>query len=204
MPALCLACARTPPAPSPPAAPSPSPAPSPAPLEEPLPTAAHRAWEAEAAALVPDPARGGPPVSQAASPLPPFGDVDRGSARYVGSAACAACHPAQAILLALSAHAHSLEPLEAAQSEHDPSCLRCHVTGLGHPGGFGEPDTEGLALETVGCEACHGPGSAHLADPSQPYGSLPASGAACVACHTHDNSPDFRWESHWPPVAHGG
>ena len=27
--------------------------------------------------------------------------------------------------------------------------------------------------------------------------------SACVACHTHDTSPDFRWEARWPEIAHG-
>ena len=40
----------------------------------------------------------------------------------------------------------------------DPNCLRCHVTGLGRPGGFisleETPDMLG-----VQCEMCHGPGS---------------------------------------------
>jgi len=40
----------------------------------------------------------------------------------------------------------------------DPACLRCHVTGLGKPGGFTSleetPDMLG-----VQCEMCHGPGS---------------------------------------------
>lgn len=190
------ACART--------APAPAPTPAPAPLDDPVSTEAHRAYEAEARALVPDPARGGPVPSEAASPLPPFRHVDRGSSRYLGPGACAACHPAEAAVLAASAHAHSLETLAVAQREHDPSCLRCHVTGLGHPGGFATAGAAGLGLETVGCEACHGPGSAHLADPGRPYGELPTSGAACVACHTHDNSPDFRWEGYWPQVVHGG
>lgn len=179
---LWLGCAQRPPA-----------------LPEPLPTGGHAAAEAAAEARVPDPARGGPPVHPGASPLPPFLGVDRSRARYVGTEACAACHTDAAARWAQSHHARSLATLEDAGRSFDPRCLRCHTTGLGHPGGFGEA-TAGLAA--VGCEACHGPGSAHLAAPGPGYGRLPADGSACVGCHTHDQSPTFRWGDHWPQIAH--
>ena len=171
--------------------------------EEPQPTAAHEAWEADALARVPDSARGGPPLHPSQSPLPPFMGVDRGTARYVGSESCASCHPAAWAAWAPSAHAHAVETLRGADRAYDPSCLRCHVTGLGHPGGFDNHEAS-PGLTAVGCEACHGPGSAHTAAPGSAYGQLPAGGAACVACHSHDNSPSFTWETYWPVVSHGG
>ena len=164
---------------------------------EPLPTDYHNQATAAASARVPDPARGGPPVHAAASPLPPFLGVDRSEARYVGVTQCAACHPTEAARWSTSRHAHAIETLDEAGRGHDPRCLSCHVTGLGHPGG----DVSGLAM--VGCESCHGPGSEHAASPAPGYGELPADGSACVACHTHDNSPDFRWERYWPEISHG-
>ncbi|MFN7144346.1 MAG: multiheme c-type cytochrome, partial [Myxococcota bacterium] len=168
---------------------------------DPLPTAYHRAAEAEAKARVPDPARGGPPVSDAASPLPPFLGVSRADARYVGADTCAACHPTAAGAWKASAHAHALATLKDNQAGSNPSCLPCHVTGFGHPGGWAGAATPTLA--DVGCEACHGPGSAHVAAPAAGYGDLPRGPAACVACHTHDNSPDFRFDAYWPAIVHG-
>ncbi|MFQ5494515.1 MAG: cytochrome c family protein [Phycisphaerae bacterium] len=48
----------------------------------------------------------------------------------------------------------------------DARCLRCHAVGFGRPGGYAIPDPDddrsirrAAALQGVGCEACHGPGS---------------------------------------------
>ena len=168
---------------------------------EPLPTDLHQAAEAAAMARVPDPARGGPTIRTGDGPLPPFTGVDRGLATYAGSTACLACHPAAAATWSSSAHHHALETLVVAQKAYDPSCLRCHTIGFGHPGGYGAghalPELTG-----VGCESCHGPGSEHLQAPGQGYGVLAPGPESCIGCHTHDNSPDFRWETYWPRVSH--
>lgn len=174
--------------------------PTPVPPVEPLPTAYHRAAEAEAAARVPDGARGGPPLRDGASPLPPFTGVSRATATYVGSAACGVCHTAALAAAAGTPHAKALDTLREHQASANPACLTCHVTGLGHPSGWSGTRTP--TLDHVGCEACHGPGSDHAATPSAGYGELPRSGAACVGCHTHDNSPEFRFEVYWPKVQH--
>ncbi|MSQ01497.1 MAG: hypothetical protein EXR71_06345 [Myxococcales bacterium] len=168
------------------------------------PNSASRAAESWAAAAVrvPDTARGGPAVAGGASPLPPFLGVSRASARYVGVRACSPCHPAATATWSASAHAHARTTLLQQKKGYDPECLRCHVTGLGHPGGWsGEADTE---RGQVGCESCHGPGSDHVRAPAAAYGALPADGSACIACHTYDNSPDFGWEHYWPSVRHPG
>jgi hypothetical protein len=151
---------------------------------------------------VPDPARGGPPVRDGASPLPPFLGVSRATATYVGATTCAACHPSAMATWSTSAHASARATLVAAHASANPSCLPCHVVGFGHPGGWSGAGDEPLAA--VGCESCHGPGSDHAAAPAPGYGALPKDGAACVACHTHDNSPEFRFERYWPRIAHGG
>jgi hypothetical protein len=192
------ACARPTPPPSPGAARAAA-----APVE-PLPTAMHTAAAAAAAARVPDPRRGGPPYGSDASPLPPFLGVSRASARYVGTPVCAACHPGAASVHVGSAHGHALQTLVKASAATSPACLSCHVTGFGHPGGWaGAASLPGL--DAVGCESCHGPGSDHVAagGGANGYGALPSDASACVSCHTHDTSPDFRFEARWPAVAHG-
>lgn len=147
-----------------------------------------------------DPARGGPPLHPGQAPLPPFSGVSRATATYVGADVCGACHAAAAAAWSQSGHALALATLEAALHSHDPECLACHITGLGHPGG-GVPGDAHLA--NVQCEACHGPGSDHAAAPARGYGTLPGKAAACVGCHTHDQSPDFAFAPYWGRVAHG-
>lgn len=154
-----------------------------------------------AAARVPDPERGGPTLHPGQPPLPPFTGVSRSTATYVGAEPCAACHAATARRWARSHHAGALLTLERAQHAHDPECLPCHVTGLGHPGGA---NASTVPLQGVQCEACHGPGSDHIAAPTARYGALPRDASACVACHTVAQSPDFAFAPYWRRVAHAG
>lgn len=160
----------------------------------------HSMAQEEAAARVPDGARGGPALRPGTSPLPPFTGVNRASAFYVGSATCLPCHPGAGDAWSRSAHAHARATLREAFHGYDPECLPCHQTGLGHPGGATAADPD--PLDNVGCEACHGPGSDHLTAPGSAYGGLPASPAACVACHTIDTSPDFGFPAYWAQIAH--
>ncbi|MCB9763195.1 MAG: cytochrome c family protein [Alphaproteobacteria bacterium] len=152
--------------------------------------------------LIRDPARGGPPIHPSAAPLPAFQGVSRATATYVGGAACGACHPAEAEVWSRTAHSHAYETLQGRQRAYDPSCIRCHTVGFGHPGGF-RSAAQDPGLRGVGCEACHGPGSDHVDAPAAGYGVLPEGPAACVACHTEDNSPDYDWGAYWPQVRHG-
>ena len=164
---------------------------------EPLPIAAHLEAEAEALLWNPDPARGGPALRNSQSPLPPFKGVNRKTATYVGAETCTGCHAAEYEKWSTTAHAQAMEPLNAANRDHDPSCIRCHFTGFQHPGSALKK-----SMAKVGCESCHGPASDHLKAVSESYGLLPASSAACVACHNYDNSPDFRWDRYWLKIAH--
>jgi predicted CXXCH cytochrome family protein len=74
-------------------------------------------------------------------------------------------------------------------------CAQCHVTGF---------DPERLTWKeiSIGCEACHGPGSPHVeAKPAERAGTivnpaaLPFDYAAsiCGQCHTRGKSPDGKW-----------
>ena len=100
---------------------------------------------------------------------------------FVGSAVCEACHPSQTVQWKTTAHAHAWETLVADKRSMDADCFSCHVTGAHHPEGPKLP-TEVFGLTDVGCEACHGPGEAHI---GQPVGTMTALDAEerCVDCH---------------------
>lgn len=170
---------------------------------EPDPNTAFDAAAAEAARLIPRPARGGPRLVLNASPLPPFRGVDRATAGYVGEPVCMACHASADAIWATSAHADAWGALQHVAASSRPDCVGCHSTGYLQPTGFRDPSAPGAGLLVqVQCEACHGPGSAHVAAPTAPYGTLPASQAACVACHTWETSPDFDWATAWATIRH--
>jgi predicted CXXCH cytochrome family protein len=64
-------------------------------------------------------------------------------------------------------------------------CGECHTTGYAKEGNqLGKPGLIGTwAFNGVQCEACHGPGSAHLSAPSKTTIKKDASALACAQCH---------------------
>ncbi len=177
------------------------PGPPPEPVVEPLPSAGHAAAAEAADKRIPDEARRGETMQPGAAPLPPFLGVDRATATYVGATACSVCHTTEFAAWEGTSHARARDVLDGTGRQNDPNCLQCHTTGFGHPGGYGAGGDPAL-LNHTGCEACHGPGSDHVAAPAPDYGALPAGFPACVACHTHDNSPEFAWDAYWGLIAH--
>ena len=95
-------------------------------------------------------------------------------------------------------HAHAYQTLVDVGSQYNPECIKCHVVGLGYESGF-ESEKSPKSLRNVGCENCHGPGSAHVdaetdeekaklmqkTDPTQ----------ACIQCHVPEHSPRFEAET---------
>jgi hypothetical protein len=109
-------------------------------------------------------------------------------AKYVGPKKCKACHFELHKVWAESKHGKNYSVLQGSEKTN-PECLKCHTTGYGKPSGFTSIDaTPDLANTT--CEACHGPGSAHVeaakdvpdkGDWDKKINKSP--GAACVSCH---------------------
>jgi hypothetical protein len=82
----------------------------------------------------------------------------------------------------------------------DPYCQQCHTTGYGHDAGFVSVSVS-PHLVHVGCENCHGPSSAHVANPKV---KTPVhSSEQCIRCHDHENSPEFAYNVYWPKILHG-
>jgi len=100
---------------------------------------------------------------------------------FLGSETCRACHVPQYEQWKATPHASAYATLVADKRAMDSECFACHVTGAHHPKGPQLPTSVGL-LKDVGCESCHGPGQAHLA---QPVGTMQAVAAedSCVDCH---------------------
>ena len=80
---------------------------------------------------------------------------------YVGSKKCSSCHFKEFMVWKKSKHFSAFTDLPA-KYKADASCLKCHITAYGVPGGYKGPSTPDLLGVT--CESCHGPGSAHEAN----------------------------------------
>ncbi|MGC8641302.1 MAG: multiheme c-type cytochrome, partial [Isosphaeraceae bacterium] len=147
------------------------------------------------------------------------------SAKYTGSQACGACHDAreqgsQFSRWQLSKHALAFASLAtpegfaiAAQSgvKGDPqssmACLKCHGTAAHRPAG-GMLDSYSV-LEGVGCESCHGAGSAYspeevMKDKARAIsaGLLKIDKTTCLSCHEQAHGKPFDYETALRTIAH--
>ncbi len=120
---------------------------------------------------------------------------------YAGGAACERCHAKEAGIWRGTPHAHAYATLEQAGHALDPGCIGCHSVGFRQPGGFSQPAAVGF-LRDVQCEACHGPGKAHVAKPLLPYPAPAAGEALCRRCHTEERSPQFVYAAFHERIRH--
>lgn len=121
---------------------------------------------------------------------------------YVGSAACASCHPAQHAQWSTTAHARAWQSL--GDRTMDMACTRCHVTGAFDDRGPQHPAQVTAALQGVGCESCHGPGAAHAEGPAP--GQLIRSPGVETCTQCHDGERDggrFSPEDYRAKIEHG-
>lgn len=117
--------------------------------------------------------------------------------RYVAAGACAGCHDEYLAAWAFNDHAKAWQGLVPRNGTADPECVGCHSTAWGAPGG--NASTEEPVMRTwhgVQCEACHGPMSAHVAEPRGNPGRA-VSEATCLACHDPANSPEFDFGTYY-------
>ncbi len=133
---------------------------------------------------------------------------------FVGSKQCGTCHKDDYDRWQNSKHGHAWATLERAEQDpkrygwpvtHYPDCVTCHVVGYGQKSGFAGP-ARTPDLENVGCEQCHGAGSAHAAAPAAVKLGKVGDGApsmVCARCHDFEQSPDFSYSTRWPIIEHG-
>ncbi len=126
-------------------------------------------------------------VAAAAIVAVPLVGSSQNGGEYVGLETCSGCHGDVAESYGKTAHANSLEVLEAAGSADDPECLACHVTGL---------EDSKYVDDAVTCEACHGPGGEHVATGEKSAITSAVGEAECLKCHTDEWSPDFDYETY--------
>lgn len=120
-----------------------------------------------------------------------------GQPSYVGSEACGAgCHDGQLAWWRTTMHGRAYPTLVEHHKEYNLSCVGCHVTGYNRPGGSTVSHTD--ALQNVGCETCHGPGSQHVADPTGAAVNVRrgTNEGTCLGCHTPEHSDRFDYTAY--------
>ncbi len=106
---------------------------------------------------------------------------------FVGNSTCGGCHESIYAKWKTLKHGHALDTLVSKDRQFDPECVSCHTVGMQYVGGYRSREkTPDLA--NVGCETCHGPGSAHIEEPDVKYRMI---FTACEECHNHETSPTF-------------
>jgi hypothetical protein len=155
-----------------------------------------------------------------------FGVTTTDAAEYVGAKKCKMCHIKQYKSWEKTTMADSFENLKPGVKAEakkkagidpdkdytaDESCLKCHTTGYGKPGGFVSIE-ETPKLAGVQCEGCHGPGSEYkdIMKKNKEYklDEVKAAGliipsedeAGCMVCHGADSpftekvDPAYKWD----------
>jgi hypothetical protein len=121
-------------------------------------------------------------------------------ATYVGARKCRPCHFKRYKEWRRTKHAAAWDVVPE-KDRGRKNCYRCHVTGDGKPGGYVSLEkTPGLT--GVHCEACHGPGSAHITsvkdeEPEEKFKGLinKVPGTVCTGCHNpHKSHEDYEKE----------
>lgn len=142
--------------------------------------------------------------------------ADKGTANeYIGANKCKMCHSKQYKSWGETKHAKSYETLLKVDDKtaaewatkmgielkgkayENEACVACHVTGHKLAGGYPAADsTLNANVSMVGCEQCHGPGSAHKAAAKEAkkaaINATPGE-AFCKSCHTEKSSPGFKF-----------
>jgi len=123
---------------------------------------------------------------------------EKAHSQYVGFHVCEECHEQQSQFWQTTAHANSYETLVKKDMNFNLDCLGCHITLSTNPEMLREADKKKLlqlpsSLQLVGCESCHGQGSAHSDNP-EAVKPIPVSRHTCLHCHTEEHSESFDYD----------
>jgi hypothetical protein len=109
--------------------------------------------------------------------------VQSDKAEYAGADKCKMCHLKEYQSWEKMKHSKAFNTI--ANEPDKEKCYSCHTTGYGKATGFNDPEKTGN-LKNVQCEACHGPGSEHLATKMTDKEARKATvnlRVDCIACH---------------------
>ena len=106
-------------------------------------------------------------------------------AKYVGIEKCKMCHSDVHSAWETTGHGKAFQLLVNMGEEKNEKCVACHTTGFGKGGFESLEKTPGFT--NVQCEACHGPGSAHVGGPSADTIQKNFPAAVCAKCHLKFN-----------------
>lgn len=116
----------------------------------------------------------------------------------VGAAACRSCHKTEH--KGWDKHPHAQAMVTLGEDAKRAECASCHATAKRYGGVGGAPASlaDLRTDEGVGCEACHGPGAAHVKAPSKDNivhlgESCPVCvlEGICTSCHTPEWDPTW-------------
>ena len=159
---------------------------------------------------------------------------EAGGNKFTGVSTCKACHNTdktgkQYAIWEKTKHAEAYKALQTPKADEvaakrgskvkaveTPECLGCHVTGMSMKDA--QYDTKFAKDEGVGCETCHGAGSAYkalhmkkenldkaiAAGMQIPKASDGAAEKLCKSCH-NEKSPTFKgfkFEEKWKLIEH--
>jgi len=131
-----------------------------------------------------------------------FSLVYAGDFTYIGSKKCKMCHKGEKKgnvweKYEKGPHAKAFETLKKDGSDKKAECLECHTTGY-NTSGYKMGDANAAKFEGVGCESCHGPGSAYkkmsiMKDKQKSIenGMIVPNEETCKKCH-NKKSPTFK------------
>jgi YVTN family beta-propeller protein len=165
-------------------------------------------------------------AKELAPPKPLVPQAARSDApRYTGVMACAKCHReaehgyqfsqwrtsthtrAYAVLSSWTAEVMAKKAGVEGDPARSPACLRCHATAY-HDGAGGVLESYAIE-EGVGCEACHGAGSAYSPEATMrdkraatAAGLKAVARETCLGCHEHAHDRPFDYEKALAEIAH--
>jgi len=154
-----------------------------------------------------------------------------GTPQYVGAAKCKMCHMGvkkgdQFAKWQASKHSKAFATLATDQAkevakkagvtgdpQQSPKCLKCHVTGYEAPASAKAASYS--QTEGVGCESCHGAGSAYQSmkvmnalragtQDAKAVGFFKPNEATCKKCHNPESPTykPFKFDEAWKQIAH--